>query len=614
MIQGTSRTIVIVAIIGMLTAIFFGPIQAAVAGPSCDDLAAPFAAIESQEGYERFIEKHGGCELAFVAVQRLAAPAVQSRDWSTAAAVYRQYRSLFPEMADRFTKTIALLEEDAEGLAVRNLGEEVNTSRSEFRPVVNAAGDRLYFARDRGTGAGNEDVYLSEFSGRYWQKAKNVGAPVSTDSFEMPLGISADGTRMTLFGNYPGSLGRGDIFYVEIGDFCAAGVTPFPPPINGEFFDSDAMLAADGRSMLFVSERPGGVGEFHPKDSLFHGSYGGNTDIYVYTEMEDGSYGVINLGDVINTPYSEYSPFLHPDGKTLYFSSDGHYGIGGLDVFKSTRLSDSSWTEWSEPVNLGKEINSAHNDWGYQIDTPGDTAYFSALGRPDGFGGHDLYSVELPAKARPLAVVKVGGRVVDPEGRPLAALVKWENLNTGKTVGEAKSDPATGAYFILLAGGNRYGYFAEKEGYAGRSENIDLSDLQDYREYSVDIILHPIRELVEELVLKLNNVFFDFDKYVLRPDSFPELDRWVAFLNANPRVRVEIRGHTDSWGSQSYNRTLSEKRARAVVDYLVGKSVNGAKLMAFGLGESQPVATNENAPGRQQNRRVEIVLSGKSSQ
>lgn len=610
MIQGTNRTIAVMTLVGLLAAIFLGP-GPAVAGQSCDELESAFATIENQPGYEIFIEEHKPCELAFVAVQRLAAIAVTNKDWPAAAAIYRKYRSSFPDMAERFANIIELLEDGGEGLVARNLGEEVNTARSEFRPVINAAGDRLYFARDRGGAAGNEDVYVSEFSGRYWRKGRNMGAPVSTDSFEMPLGVSADSTRMTLFGNYPGSLGRGDIFYVELGDLCAVSVNPFPPPINSEFFDSDAMLAADGRTMLFVSERPGsgGVGAFHPKDALFHGSYGGNTDIYVYAEKEDGSYGAINLGEVINTPYSEYSPFLHPDGKTLYFSSDGHYGLGGLDVFKSTRLSDTSWTEWSTPVNLGKEINGPHNDWGYQIDTPGETAYFSALGRLDGFGGHDLYAVELPAKVRPLPVVKVAGRVIDPAGRPLAAMVKWDNLTLDKTVGEAKSDPQTGAYFILLAAGNRYGYYAEKEGYVGRSENIDLSTLQDYREYTVDIILHPIRSLVEELVLRLNNVFFDFDKDVLRSESFLELDRWAAFLASNPEVRVEVRGHTDSWGNEAYNQDLSERRAWAVVDYLTGKGIAPTGLAAVGMGESRPLATNDNAPGRQQNRRVEIVLA-----
>jgi outer membrane protein OmpA-like peptidoglycan-associated protein len=555
-------------------------------------------------------------------VQRLAAAHVNDKNWEEAADIYKKYKANFPSMAERFDKIISLLEAPEENLQKARLGSGINTRGSEFRPIISADNKTLYFTRNRGEEAGREDIYYSTKHRRKWQKADNVGPPITTPSYEMILGISADNNKMTLMGNYPGSLGRGDIFYAEKGKKCWKEIMHYPAPINSEHFDSDAMLPADGRTILFVSDRPGNVGVFKPKETLFHGSYAGNTDIYVYAETPEGEGRLINLGATINTPHAEYSPYLHPDGKTLYFSSSGHYGLGGLDVFVSTRQGDSSWTDWSEPVNLGKEINTPFNDWGFQITTAGDLAYYASAEKKSecwegdiatprsGCGPSDIFATQLPALARPAVAVTVSGTVMDPDKNPLEAEIIWNDLTLNKSAGIAKSDPDSGEYVIVLPAGHKYGYSAEKEGYMGASATLDFTDITTYTEYRHDIVLYPLGTLVDEqITLKMNNIFFDFDKFSLRSESFLELDRWVEVFKKHPDLKAEIHGHTCWIGTEQYNQKLSERRATAVVDYLVTQGVAKSRLTMKGFGETKPAASNDTQKGRELNRRVEVLFT-----
>lgn len=591
----------------------FVAMPAALAAPQGSGSAdEAFLEADKTLNYDPFIQQYKPGELAFVAVQRLTIPFLRNRDWQGAVAVYKKYQADFPDMAERFAAIIALLEAPKEGLKIRNLGGGINTAQGEFRPVVTADGQKLYFGRNCGECDGGEDIFVSLRDGQDWELATELGYPISTKSHEMPTGISSDGLTLLLFGNYPGSLGRGDIFYAEKTGDCWGTVNQYPPPINTAYFDSDAAMSADGKAILFVSERPDGIGDFHRKGDFFHGSYGGNTDIYVYVQTGDHAGEVINLGATINTPYSEHSPFLHPDGKTLYFSSDGHAGLGGLDVYKSTRLSEDSWTQWSTPVNLGKEVNGPFNDWGYQFSTAGDLAYFSASGKVGGYGGNDIYSIAMPAAAKPAAVVTVTGKVTDPDAKPLAAAIRWNDLTQMKPAGENNSDAQTGEYFIALPAGREYSYNAEKDGYIGSSAHLDLREAKEHSKHRLDIVLYPVKKLATGAVtLRFNNIFFDFDKYDLRPASALELDRWVEFLKKNEQLTAEIQGHTDSTGTDAYNRTLSERRAQAVANYLTEHGISTERIHATGFGESKPVAPNDTAENRQLNRRVVVHFGEK---
>ena len=570
------------------------------------DMAVAFTRATSVADFDAFISEFKPAELAFVAVQRIAKPYLDREDWLGAISVLNKYRSDFPGMETKFATLISILRAPTQDLSTTNLGGGINSYKSEYHPVVTADEKFIFFSRDT-EGEGGEDIFISAHTGKQWGPGINIGRPINTSTHEVPLGISADGNTMTLFGNYADSFGRGDIFYAEKEADCWSGIQHYPAPINTPYFESDAMLAADGKTMFLASERPGNVGASHLKGDFFHGGYGGNTDIYVIVDNGAGPQA-INLGSTINTPYSEYSPYLHADGKTLYFSSDGHAGLGGLDVFKSTRLSDTSWTEWSEPVNLGKDINGTNNDWGYQIATSGTKAYFATDSRNDTLAGNDLYITDLPVTMQPNMVTTVSGQVLDPLGMPIGgASIIWNDLTLNKNAGHATSAPGTGDYFIALPAGHMFSFYADKEGYIGRSENVDLTDKADFAEYTKNITLYPVAKLTEDnVVIRLNNIFFDFDKSDLKKESIFELDRWVKFLAQYTNINAEFQGHACWLGTDEYNQSLSERRANAVVKYLVDNGIDASRLVAIGYGETKPIASNETEEGRVQNRRVEI--------
>jgi outer membrane protein OmpA-like peptidoglycan-associated protein len=435
----------------------------------------------------------------------------------------------------------------------------------------------------------------------------NMGSPFSTSENDAVNSVSADGNIIVLFGSYKGFIGGGDNYYAEKTAKGWSDIKAFPKPVNSAYWDCDGFLTADGKAFMFTSDRKGNVGDFVKGGQFYHGEYDGNTDIWVSVKTQGGWGNPVNLGNVVNTPFTERSPFLHPDGRTLYFSSDGHYGSGSLDVFKCVKLSDTSWTQWSEPVNLGKEINTSGYDVAYKITTDGEFAFFST-DREGGKGSYDIYFLKLPKEAKPERnVVTITGKVTDENLSPLEASLKWSDLSANKNAGELKSDPITGQYIITIPNGSLYSYFAEKSGYYSVSNSIDLSAENSFKEIVVDIVMNSILSL-EDKSIKLNNIYFDFDKFDLKPESFTELDRVYKFLSDNPGVKVEISAHTDAVGGDDYNLQLSQRRAEAVVNYLITVGIEPGRLIAKGYGEGIPVADNETDEGRAANRRVEMKI------
>ncbi len=555
---------------------------------------------------EAFIDNYAPSDSAFWRVQGLASYSINVGNWDNAIAIYRKYEPKFPPRKNEFEKIINILEAPKEKIEIKNLGQGINSALPEYGAVITADNKKLYFARNYGREKSNEDVMVSEYIDGKWGDAVGLGSPINTKSSEDPLSISADGNRLILYGSYPGSFGSGDIFYSDKkSDGSWGDVQHFPRPINTQYFDADCCITSDGNAMLFVSDRPGGNGEFRRKDDAQH--IRGNTDIYVSIKQGDGSWEApINLGPTINTPWSERTPFLHPDGKTLYFSSNGHPGLGSLDIFKSTKLNDNSWTEWSEPVNLGKEINNANENWAFVISTDGKLGYFSNE-RATGYGGSDIYSIEIPESMKPLPVITISGNVADENGVPLSASIKWEDLESGRNVGSLASNPKTGNYFIVLPLNKNYGYYAEKEGYYPVSKNIDLRSKINSESYTQNIIMASIESMREKgMPVRLNNLFFDFDKADLKPESYPELGRLSDILRQNSSMGIEISGHTDNKGTSQYNFELSRKRAEAVQDYLKFSLRLSNKIVAKGFGSSLPIAANDSEEGRALNRRVEI--------
>jgi outer membrane protein OmpA-like peptidoglycan-associated protein len=350
-----------------------------------------------------------------------------------------------------------------------------------------------------------------------------------------------------------------------------------------------AYLTNDSRTLILTIDR---------RDSR------GGMDLYYCRLGDNGVWSEPStLGPTLNTAEDENAPFLASDGVTLYFASEGRGGYGSADIFMSRRL-DDTWKKWSEPVNLGPTINTPGFESGFYLPAAGDSAYYSSSG--SGEGATDIFRIELPDFARPKAVVLVAGRVFDKKsGQQLEATIRYETLSNGAQVGVARSDINSGGYKITLPAGDNYGFRAEADGYIAVSDNIDLSKLTKYTEIKRDLYLVPIE--VGQAV-RLNNLFFDFSKATIRPESYPELARLIEVMKNNPKMEIEIAGHTDAVGTADRNRQLSLARATAVAEYLAGNGIATDRVTVKGYGATRPIASNSSDAGRQQNRRVEVVI------
>lgn len=556
--------------------------------------------------YEAYIEQAAPRALAFVALQRYMERDITSGNYPAALAKLERFAPGFGTGHYELEQLRALLKavEPQEDLERTAFPPAINTNTSEYVPLMTADGESLYFCRyivhDM-----SEDIYVSQRRDGVWQPAEQVKDLSNRRNNEGPMALSADGNTMILFV-------EGNLYSAERTATGWSAPMPLPPIINSEYWDADAALSADGKALVFISHRPGAKGIHRSRwKTHYHGDNFGNCDLFVSLRDENGAWREpINLGPTVNTPFSERSPFLHYDLKTLYFSSDGHGGLGRMDVYKTERL-DDSWTRWSTPVNLGKNINTAGNDWGYKISTDGSKIYYSAArnNATDNEQNMDIFEMKLPERARPQSVCIVSGRVVDAQGAPVAAQVIWEDLATGQKIGELKSNPQNGNFFLVLPEGKNYGYYLHKEGYLPQADNIDLRSLKCPLTIDKQIQLTNLTEMVEkDIALPLKNLFFDTNKFELKPESFPELNRLMDYVRLAQQqgYRLEIAGHTDSQGSDRDNLTLSRNRARSVREYLISKGCPPDMIRSEGYGESKPVADNESEAGRALNRRVEV--------
>ncbi|MCX6154307.1 MAG: OmpA family protein [Candidatus Kapabacteria bacterium] len=576
-------------------------------------LIAVAPTLEQKPLYEKFINQTAPAEKAYVGVQRLAEDYINRKDWDSALIVFKYFMPLFPDMKKRFSGIISCLSAPEEAISLNNMGKAINTQLDEWDPTPVPGGMLLFFtASNRRGGYGGHDIWFSEYKDSAWQKAVNLGNGINSKRNETVDNVSADGTALYLSGDFEGTLGKFDIYYLQKNKTGWNALKHLPYPINSKYLDEGAGESPDGKAIIFASDRPGGVGDYHPYGELFHGDQEGNIDFYVCLKTDSGWSDPINLGKTINTPYAERSPYLHPDGKTLYFSSDGHSSLGRTDMFKSVRLRDDSWTEWSEPVNLGKELNTSSSDWGYIVSANGDSAFFAARNRSEGNGGWDIYTTSVKKENKPQTTIILKGKVTDRKGKALEALIKWEDLETGKNIGTLRTDPNTGEYFISLTPGRNYGYYAEKEKYYPNSSNIDLKSNITKKEYKRNIVLTSIRESgSDNRSIRINNLFFDFNDYSLKPESYPELNRLAKILNENSKLKIIIKGHTDSIGTNSYNLSLSTKRANSVKQFLLKNNISEKRIKTIGHGSNIPIRANDTEENRQTNRRVEINFKGK---
>jgi outer membrane protein OmpA-like peptidoglycan-associated protein len=495
---------------------------------------------------------------------------------------------------------VQILEADIVNANPERLSETVNSVYNELKPLVTPDGKTLLFSRQNhpgNTGGEDdpEDIWFSQWdeTNGEWMEAENMGAPLNTKGPNFISSITPDGNTViiTLGNRYTrnGKMKAG----VSVSTRTSEGWTkPVPFEIISEVntHEKANYFLANNREVLLMSVEG---------DPSF-----GSRDLYVSFLMDDGRWSEpLNLGEGINTALEESSPFLAPDDKTLYFSSDGYTGYGKHDIYVTRRL-DDTWTNWSEPENLGPQINSAEDDAFFNIPPTGEYGYFS---RDFTNSNSDIFRFELPKEHQPDAVVTVRGVVHNTRTRrPMQARIFYETLPEGKEIGTIESDPLTGEYQIILPTGAMYGYLAEAEGFIAINANIDLTDTKVYGELTKDLYLVPIEK---GAVVRLNNIFFDFDKSELKEASFPELRRIVEMMNKNPEMRISVEGHTDNIGTVEYNVGLSERRANAVVEYLTQNGISKDRLQSVGWGKSKPVASNDDEiGGRELNRRVEFKI------
>lgn len=467
-----------------------------------------------------------------------------------------------------------------------NLGNAINSPYSEYWPSMTVEGTEMIFTRREG----DEDFFVSEKSNGGWSPAFRLNGSINTPDNEGAQIISQDGQWLVFAGkDRPGGYGGFDIYIAYKTPQGWSEATNLGGKINTEFWESQPCLSPDKRSLYFASNRPGGFG---------------GSDIYVSQLQPNGRFGEpVNLGPGINTAKEETSPFLHADNQTMYFSSDGWPGYGQGDLFM-VRRTDSGW---SRPQNLGYPINTINNEATLFVAADGQTAYY-ASDRSDSKGGLDIYRFELPQEARPVKTLWVKGKVFDQKtGAGLPSAVELIDLEKSRLVSRVQTNE-NGEYLVTLPIGKDYGFNVARKGYLFYSDNFSLKQKPSDSTYQKDIPLQPI-EVNASVVLK--NIFFDVNKYDLKNESQAELDKVVQLMQENPTVKILIEGHTDNVGKEADNFTLSQNRARAVVNYLIAKGISSARLQAKGFGASHPLANNSTEEGRAQNRRTELNIVGK---
>lgn len=504
-----------------------------------------------------------------------------------------------------------------DGIVIERLSDNVNSEYKEYKPLLSPDGEVLYFSRKNhpeNTGGieDDEDIWYSEKHPETgeWMKAKNIGSILNNEGPNFVSSITPDGKSVVLL------LGN---TYMENGKM-AAGVSvstkqngewtkPKKLEIKNEYNYSDKsyFYLNNSRKVLLMS--------------VMREDTKGGLDMYVSFLEDDSTWTEpLNIGADVNTAGDEVSPFMAADDQTLYFSSNGYSGFGGSDVFAVKRL-DDTWTKWSNPENMGNTINSEYEDLFFYIPVKSDKAYYSRGVSADDV---DIYSVDLPLYVMPEQIVSVKGQLLDAKtGEPISAKIIYERLSDGKELGISLSDSSTGNYELLLPAGEIYGIRAEANGYISENQNLDLTnwkdgdkkiDHEDFSLKSIDDEDKPLEKDLElvpiekDAVVTLNNVFFDFDNADLKSESKPELNRLVETLTTRSTMIIEVDGHTDSTGSEDYNLILSERRAKAVANYLIQQGVDTDRVIVKYFGESQPVTTNSTQESRRKNRRVEFKI------
>ena len=493
---------------------------------------------------------------------------------------------------------------------LNKLLEKVNTRFDEQNPILSPDGKMLYFTRANdslniGGTKDKGDIWVSQLeSDGMWSAPENLGAPVNDDLKNYILGFSPDGNIMFLNNEKknPGGLVINDGVAYSV---FSAGSWSKPALLSVDYLlnksaHQSGSISAGGSTMLLSLQAYASRGE---------------EDIYVSTYQSGRWTQPINLGSTINTAGQEMTPYLSPDKKSLYFSSNGHGGRGGRDLFVSERLGDG-WTEWSKPKNLGNEVNSIGVELNYFIDSRNSIAYFSSTQNSDGYGDIKAHNITIDAEVAPVEEVAFTELVqqADEERRTITLYGKIVSAASSTPVAAAlnlvfddfaintNSDEETGNYQVEIPLKTREIEVTIKApGFMGFRDSLSLSGT----DYEKDFEIVPLEV---GATITLNKVYFDRGTAVLQQESFPELETVIDMMNENPNVRIELAGHTDNQGNSKLNIQLSQERVDVVKRYLTEQGIDGKRIRGKGYGGTRPVASNASEETRKLNRRVEFTI------
>jgi outer membrane protein OmpA-like peptidoglycan-associated protein/Tol biopolymer transport system component len=466
-----------------------------------------------------------------------------------------------------------------------NMGDSINSAVSEYFPALTIEGKKLFYTRR--VNNNNEDFYEAEKNTTSWSKSKSLQGDINTDRNEGAQNISQDGEWLIFTGcDFSDGYGSCDLYISYLTTQGWSKPENLGQGVNTEAWESAPSLSPDKRDLYFASTRTGGFGK---------------SDIYVTHRQPNGHWSEPeNAGPRINTPGNESCPFIHADNQTLYFTSDGHAGYGGDDLFLIKKNGD----KWDSAQNLGYPINTIENEGSLVVEADGKTAYY-ASDRSDSRGGLDLYTFELREDIRPLRTLWVKGKVYDAKTKKgLPSAVELTDLSSKVLLSRVQTDE-TGNYLITLPVGRDYAFNVSRRGYLFFSDNFSLTNNVADSTYHIDI---PLQPLEADATVVLKNIFFDVNRYELKPQSFTELDNIIGLLKENPSLKISINGHTDNSGKAEDNLRLSDSRSKSVVQYLITKGIDQKRLAYKGYGSTQPVADNATEAGRAMNRRTEMKV------
>ncbi len=475
----------------------------------------------------------------------------------------------------------------------RPLSDTVNRVLMQYFPVLTADQRQLIFTSRSGTPPNDyEDLVVSKKNEQgKWEFPVSISKNINTPLNEGTCTISADGRKL-IFTSCAGRDGIGSCDLYESRRVGEIWTTPknLGRNVNTYDWESQPSLSADGRTLYFVSDRRSGLGR---------------RDIWVSTLDDAGNWTrSVNAGKSVNSQFDEISPFIHVNDRSLYFASNGLPGFGGYDIFYCER--DSA--QWGSPQNIGSIINDHEDQFSLFITAEGKKGYYSHEETlPSGLSRSKIFEVEIPSEHQiKFRSNYVKGIIRDKISQsPLAAKIELVNIENNKTVSLVESDSISGEYLMVLTQGAEYALYINKRGYLFKSFNFNYSEISDFKPIEINI---DLEKASEGSMAILNNIFFDLDKFDLKPKSIPELQKIIRFMNENAAVRVEVSGHTDSTGQAVYNKQLSEKRAIAVYNYLLQKGIQKNRLTPVGFGSERPIASNDSEIGRKQNRRIEFRI------